>query len=229
MKQREFPCESPGTGAAMGDAMNRFRKFVVAGSLGAAGSLVAAGASAQSAGWVSSLATNADGSVIDPQPATWTPRTQFNSMGGTNTIRRTGVGLYEVTMPNLVDDGGAVHVSALAGRVDRTHRCKVDTWFAGKVIVRCFDGGAPADGNFTALYFKEVGGSAAASAYAETPAGPRSSRSWNYAGGTNSIRWVRTGVYDVTFGDMFTQAPADFAFVTASGTTNTYCNAQVSS
>jgi hypothetical protein len=81
--------------------------------------------------------------------ASYTPSLsyQYNSTGGTNTITRSGVGVYQVRLPGAGNVSGHVQVTAYGSG---STRCKVQSWTstvtAKLVNVRCFDtAGAPAD------------------------------------------------------------------------------------
>ncbi len=86
--------------------------------------------------------------------ASYTPalHRQFNSSGATNTVRRTGIGAYTASLPNLgTPAGGHVQVTAYGTRSDR---CNVKIWpsplgSTQEVQVRCFSGGTPVDTRFT--------------------------------------------------------------------------------
>lgn len=90
--------------------------------------------------------------------ASYTPSTsyKFNSSGGTNTISRSGVGAYTLSIPGVGVGGGHVQVSAYGSG---TAECKVASWFpsggAQKVNVRCFSTtGAPVDSLYTVTFTK---------------------------------------------------------------------------
>jgi hypothetical protein len=75
---------------------------------------------------------------------------QFNSTGATNTITRSGTGVYRVRLPGLGFVSGHVQVTAYGSG---STRCKVQSWTstigAKLVNVRCFDAaGAPADSRY---------------------------------------------------------------------------------
>lgn len=85
--------------------------------------------------------------------ASYTPNLTYqrNSSGATNTMVRTGVGVYQAHLPNLGALAGVVHVTAY-GSVP--HTCKVASWGPSgstpDVDVRCFDAlGAPVDTPYT--------------------------------------------------------------------------------
>jgi hypothetical protein len=93
--------------------------------------------------------------VLADQPASASytpgPDLQFNSSGGTNTVTRTGTGVYTVRVPGLWGRRGDVQVTAYADAA----RCKVASWggpfFSAEITVgvRCFDyAGAAADARF---------------------------------------------------------------------------------
>ena len=101
----------------------------------------------------------------------YTPNTayQYNSSGATNTVERTGTGLYTVTFPGLGNrgvvenvNGGIVHVTAAQRTTSR--RCQVDKWrsFTGftvagdvEVDIACHtESGVPADSRFAVQFTK---------------------------------------------------------------------------
>jgi hypothetical protein len=84
--------------------------------------------------------------------ASYTPSLsyQYNSNGATNTITRSGVGVYQVRLPGLGTVSGHVQVTAYGAG---STRCKVQSWTttvgAKLVNVRCFDtAGAPGDSRY---------------------------------------------------------------------------------
>jgi hypothetical protein len=108
------------------------------------------------------------GWVIDNQPAmaSYTPpgTLQYNSMGLTNTIQRTGTGTYTVDFAGFQFHGGSVSVTAVG---QTAAVCEVVTWAkntAGQQVqVACFSpAGTPADEEFDAAYTGLPGASAPA-------------------------------------------------------------------
>lgn len=101
-----------------------------------------------------------------PASASYTPSLsyQFNSSGATNTITRSGAGVYQVRYPGLghstvsgVGTGGNVQVVAY----DPGAYCKVASWSGfgtdASVNVRCFTyAGAPVDAMFVALFHRST-------------------------------------------------------------------------
>jgi hypothetical protein len=83
---------------------------------------------------------------------------QYNSTGGTNTMTRSAVGVYEAVIPGLNTLGGTVQVTAYGSGAGR---CKVSGWgpdVDGQHIgVLCFNSsGAPSDELFTLAYAAKV-------------------------------------------------------------------------
>lgn len=76
------------------------------------------------------------------------PGYSFNSAGNVNSITRSGVGVYHVTLPGVESIGGHVQVTAYGTDADQ---CKVQSWTAtGVVNVRCHTtNGALTDSRFT--------------------------------------------------------------------------------
>ena len=92
------------------------------------------------------------------------PFYQFNSRGGTNTICRISLGLYDVRFPNMEkhtfepDKGGTFQVTAYGTGPER---CKVRSWFeSGDTMtarVGCSHAGVAADTRFTASFARAPG------------------------------------------------------------------------
>jgi hypothetical protein len=92
--------------------------------------------------------------VISDQPsaALHTPAARYNSAGGTNTVSRTGAGVYRVRLPGLATTGGHVQITAYSPTA-QAHRCKVANWSPSGadelVNVRCVNAsGVAADARF---------------------------------------------------------------------------------
>lgn len=90
----------------------------------------------------------------------YTPDTlyQYNSTGATNTIVRSGTGVYTAILPGLTAVGGAVQITAYGAGAGR---CKTSGWGVDvdgeHVNVLCFNAsGAPSDETFTLLYATKV-------------------------------------------------------------------------
>lgn len=90
--------------------------------------------------------------------ASYTPSTyyQYNSDGLTNTITRSAVGTYQVTLPGLGTTRGHPEVTAYGPSVSTT-RCKIQNWGSSSgnefVNVLCFDAtGAPADSRYVLTF-----------------------------------------------------------------------------
>lgn len=124
-----------------------------------AGILVIAG-NAGSPAWANGAPSTSSvtGWVIDDQPTapTFTPpgRLQYNSMGQTNTIQRTGTGAYTIDFAGFQFHGGSVSVTAVG---PTAAVCEVVTWAKNQtgqqVEIACFSpSGAPADSEFDAAY-----------------------------------------------------------------------------
>jgi hypothetical protein len=79
----------------------------------------------------------------------------FNSAGKSNTVKKTGTGVYEVKFEGLGTSGGHALVSAYGAGSDY---CKPVRWNQAEghqlVTVACFNkAGAPADAQFTVAFF----------------------------------------------------------------------------
>jgi hypothetical protein len=89
---------------------------------------------------------------------------QYNSRGGLNTIRRLGVGAYEVKLGRMerrfpeANKGGTVLVTAYG---PGAQRCKTVSWgLTGSdmvVRVNCFTGGTPSDSGFALSFLRNPG------------------------------------------------------------------------
>lgn len=97
----------------------------------------------------------------DPLAESYTPDEmyQYNSTGALNTVTRTGVGYYAVTLPGMTTDGGHVQVTATSGSNESApfaigHVCEVaDEPEGGNFLVQCVTtGGEPVDTGFSLLY-----------------------------------------------------------------------------
>lgn len=140
---------------------------------------------------------------------------QINSTGGTNTIARSGPGVYTVTLPGLgVENAGSVQVSAFADKGRAI--CNIGSWVPNgadmNVQVLCFDSaGAPGDSPFSMSYTNAVTGEATTDdpatsfgAYlwagdaAATASYDLTAYAFNSAGATNSVEHTGTGTYVVT-------------------------------
>jgi hypothetical protein len=174
------------------------------------------------------------------QPTTagcYTPSStyQFNSSRAANRVCRVGSvggGEYRVDLPGLGTTGGMVQVSAYGGN----QHCKVVSWFptgtTQQVFVRCFGAnGAPADGRFTLLFYKENRVSTpesvetAAYLWADQPRAasytPSLAYQWNSKGGNNTIRRISQGRYEARLPGM--NPTGGTVLVTAYGTGSERC------
>lgn len=101
-----------------------------------------------------------DGGPLEPAPLgdpvdAWA-RYSANSAGSVNTVRRTGVGVYEVVLPGVAGTPDHLSVTAYG---EPTSRCSVDNWTSGfkprdvTATVRCVDGsGRPVDSHASVAY-----------------------------------------------------------------------------
>ncbi|MCG8417159.1 MAG: serine protease [Proteobacteria bacterium] len=171
--------------------------------------------------------------------ASYTPSAtyQWNSGGGLNTIQRTGIGAYAVTLPDQAPAprGGTVQVT---GYGDTGDYCKVGNWSPSgtsmRINVRCFDtSGAAVDSRFTLYYSstRAAGGLSGGHAWANnaTSASYNPSPNWEYteifssgevAAPTTATR-TGTGLYSMTYPSL---SPfGSTALVTAYGYSSEYC------
>ena len=114
-----------------------------------------------------------------PTSATYTPNSNwnYNDLGGTNTVSRSGTGVYTATFPGL-NGGGNPQVTAYSLSGGAAAHCEISGW-SGKqerttqVGVLCFDArGNPADEYFSLSYNRPLEGEYAingAYGYANNP------------------------------------------------------------
>ncbi|MEZ4886008.1 MAG: RICIN domain-containing protein [Chitinophagales bacterium] len=138
-----------------------------------------------------------------PTKPSFTPSTsyQYNSVGGAITGERIGQGQYKLTIPNMAKHyDGACHVTAYSGN----HSAQVERWAASgdnlQIFIRVFDAkGAPTDGRFSAMFYKETRPTAnSAYLWASNEGSPNHKYLYNGKGAI-SMKKTGTGVYQVTF------------------------------
>jgi len=175
----------------------------------------------------------------NPTSSSYTPDTtyQYNSSGSTNTITRSGTGVYAVTLPGQTALGATVEVTAYGTDSDY---CKVGSWSQSGsntvVNVRCFDtSGAASDSKFTLNFGRSTqinGGLSYSYAWANNATSssytPHLSYQKGYIAGdigdvTTDITAGRssTGHYSVTLPGM--TATGSNVQITAYGTGSEYC------
>lgn len=133
------------------------------------------------------------------------PYKQYSS-SGTATVTHLATGYWRVTFPNIAVSGGTVHVSAYAG----AHHCKVSSWGQSgnnmDVYARCFNAaGAPVDGRFTVLFYRDDPGKSSiygnAYVWADNPTAasytPSTTYQFNSRGAVNTITRSGPGAYQV--------------------------------
>jgi hypothetical protein len=144
-----------------------------------------------------------------PTSASYTPSAlyQYNSTGATNTITRSGLGLYRLHLPGLGAASGTVKVTAYGSA---STQCKVVNWYPvgteQDVNIRCFSAaGALADSYFTATFADHISilGNGQSSGYAwiDNPTAsstPSLLYQFDSAGGTVTMARSGVGVYAVT-------------------------------
>jgi hypothetical protein len=172
--------------------------------------------------------------------ASYTPSTsyQYNSTGGTNTMTRSAVGVYEAVIPGLNTLGGTVQVTAYGSGAGR---CKVSGWgpdVDGQHIgVLCFDSsGAASDQRFTLVFAATVPvaylGTDVTGIYGwynkAKGSGYKLSKTYRF---NNLTSGALTGTHDAK-GDTTVSWPGSASYttsnqmVTAYGSGNSYCNVQ---
>ncbi|MGX7824883.1 hypothetical protein ACTG9Q_07305 [Actinokineospora sp. 24-640] len=176
----------------------------------------------------------------NPASASYTPPTnyQMNSTGPgvTNTITRSGTGVYAVRFTGLGVTGGVAHATAYGAG---TGQCKVGSWHpsAGDqlVTVRCFTlAGVPVDSMFTASYtnrttWRGFDGAAVPGAYlwAGEPTSanytPSAVYQYNSSGAVNTVSRTGTGTYRVYLPGIGHSVTGGHPLVTAYGSGSERC------
>ncbi|MGQ0618219.1 MAG: cell wall-binding repeat-containing protein, partial [Acidimicrobiia bacterium] len=167
--------------------------------------------------------------------ASYTPSApyQYNSTGTANTIDRSAVGVYAVTLPGLAGAGEG-HVEVTAYGSGNEH-CKVSSWGpsgADQVVnVRCFDAaGAAVDSRFTTTFVDGASlvpkpGAPSAYLWANDPVNaaytPSPTYQFNSSGGVNNITRSGVGDYLATLAGVGT--PGGHIQVTAYGSSSDHC------
>jgi hypothetical protein len=175
--------------------------------------------------------------------ASYTPATQYNSTGASNTMVRNSTGNYTATLPGLTATGGDVQVTALNPDTG-TNRCKAVNWSAAStgttVNVHCYDQtGAFDDTPFTLAYALDLPfGRAAPAATSEGAYALASndtntsvytpSKSYNFSNfGTGYLKAQKTatGQYTVSVPGSLSYT-SSLVLVTAEGGGSDYCNVE---
>ena len=170
----------------------------------------------------------------NPTAHSYTPETayQFNSSGGTNTIKRLGTGRYKVLLPGPVVAGGSVKVTAYG---TNANFCQVGQWIAASpgqnVFVDCFNpAGTPVNNRFTMTFTAsdDLFGDGAPSGYlwADQPTAASYTPSPIYqhdtAGTTATVTMLGTGEWEALFPSENQGAQGDQQ-ATAYGSTPAHC------
>ena len=148
----------------------------------------------------------------------------FDSVGGSMTVTNLATGQY------LADFGG---LSGIAGSgiaqvtsYGATSSCQVGSYASDghgglKVYVDCFSGSSPANAEFTLMVSHPTGTPNGTYDYAYVnkthSSGGLVVRQYNSHGRDNSVKWLSTGKYQVTFGGPRTSGTAGIAKVSAFG------------
>lgn len=164
-------------------------------------------------------------SMVNYTPA---PKDSGNSSGFINTVTRTGLGRYTVTMHGIGSGGGIAHVTPLG---IAPNICIVSEWGGSPdqdVSVRCFTrSGDPANSKFVVSYLVVAGGSGGSSGrlgylWANDESSidyiPDPNYSYNSSGGESTIHKQRTGVWEINMPGL-TNATRGDVQVTAYGAT----------
>jgi hypothetical protein len=164
-----------------------------------------------------------------PTSASYVPSRfySFNSRGGTNRVTRSGVGVYQASLPGFTTVGGNVQIT---GYGTSSGYCKVSSWGVSTVNVRCFTAvGAPADSMWSLRYTdRHVANDARRGAYvwANNPTSPLYTPSatyrWHSQGNVITISRSGTGSYLVRIPNMVAYNRTS-AMVTGYGSSNTTC------
>ncbi|HZI16445.1 MAG TPA: trypsin-like serine protease [Myxococcus sp.] len=152
----------------------------------------------------------------------------YNSKGGTNTVTRSGTGIYQASLPGFGTIGGNVQVTAYGST---THHCKVAGWGYNSVSVRCFDAaGSLADSYWTLRYTdKHVANSGQLGAYAwlsdsfAASHTPSPTYQWHSLGSTLTATRSGLGTYAIEIPGIASYNRTS-AMVTAYGSTSASCN-----
>ena len=167
--------------------------------------------------------------------ASYTPHLTYswNSGGNNNTITRTGVGAYNVTLGGVAS-GGNAQVTAYGSDAKRCKAASISASRVSTVVaVRCFNGAAAADSRFTLSYFKgttmanaPTGGNLGVSFTANQTASvipyvPGSL--FQNVGYGAVVTKIAQGIYDTHLSGVDGTMTSD-VLVTATSTANTFCN-----
>jgi hypothetical protein len=179
-----------------------------------------------------------------PSSAAYTPsaKFQYDNRGGTITVTRSGVGMYQVAIPNIASYPTSVQVTAYGAKL---RRCAVLDWYPGTdgtqlVDVECVNPvDVPADSKFVVSMqnvMNLLGANAAAEAavwadqpVATDPYTPDLDYQWNnsnFTGGLGpalTITRTGTGNYRVTIPALGQITDGGHAEVTVYGTTSGRC------
>jgi hypothetical protein len=170
--------------------------------------------------------------IREPTSPAYSPAAEdtLNPSGGGADVTRVSTGIYAVAFPGMAgvgSNGGHVQVTAAGSSFAR---CKVASWGADTVFVRCHDAaGNLADAEFTLLFMKpEAGREGLAYAWVDDPYSATSTPAigyrYNSGGGAISVTRLGTGDHRVDFVGMASQgANGGNAQVTAYGTSNEWC------
>jgi hypothetical protein len=173
--------------------------------------------------------------VLADQPvnANYTPDStyQFNSTGASNTIERSGVGWYDVSLPGLETSTGHAEVSAaFAGGYCEVVAMTAFPTVAESIRVYCRDAtGAKADGLFTLIFtdgqgLKKPGSTGVAYLLADQPAAlgyvPAATTRFQSNGGIPHVHRNSAGHYNVQLGGMSAGGAAE---VTTYGSSSNRC------
>jgi hypothetical protein len=157
---------------------------------------------------------------------------QFNSSGGTNTIKRLGTGQYQVKLPGPIVVGGTVKVTAYG---TTANSCQVVEWVDSapgqNVFVDCFTpAGAPVNNQFTMTFTAsdDLLGDGAPSGYlwADQPTAssytPSTTYQFDTAGTTATVTMLGTGEWETLYPSEGHGAAGDQQ-ATAYGSTPAHC------
>ena len=167
--------------------------------------------------------------VDRPTAASSDPNATYSksSKGGTNRVKRTAAGRYEVYLAGLAQAGGHVQVTAYGGG---NEYCNIRSWGSSgrdlRVNVQCYDpAGRAEDVRFSLLALWPLGaGARGAYAWAEQASAasysPSASYAWTSSGKQIRIQRRSTGRYAVTLPGLGSN-PASTVQVTAYGGSHT--------
>ncbi|MDC0834731.1 LamG domain-containing protein [Geitlerinema sp. CS-897] len=148
--------------------------------------------------------------VASYKPSSCYQYNSYRNRNDANTITHQGTGQYTVELPGLGKKNGIIHVAPYG---NTNHSCQLVSWETSgttkKIKVCCFKDGRPMDGLFTLLFYKESRKKTerdGAYLWADRPTDdeyiPNKKCQWNSKGVSNTVRRLKTGVYQIEIPEM---------------------------